>query len=84
MKANVMNARELQHILALYEGQSGQMINKEKSTAMFSKGTKNGVKQAVLSVLGIPRESRNERYLGLPVHLGASKSREFQYLKEKI
>jgi hypothetical protein len=42
------------------------------------------VKQTVLGVLGIPRESRNERYLGLPVHLGASKSKEFEYLKEKI
>jgi hypothetical protein len=38
----------------------------------------------VLGILGIPRESRNERYLGLPVHLGATKSKEFQYLKDKI
>ena len=51
---------------------------------MFSKGTKSNVKDAVLGELGIARESRNERYLGLPVHLGASKKKEFEYLKEKI
>ena len=84
MKANVANARKLNEILALYESQSGQMINKDKSAAMFSKGTKESAKQAVLGELGIPRESRNERYLGLPCHLGASKQKEFEYLKEKI
>ena len=68
----------------MYEAHSDQMINKEKSSAMFSKGTTRGAKQAVLGVLGIPRESHNERYLGLPVHLGASKSKEFEYLKERI
>jgi hypothetical protein len=53
---------------------------------MFSKETTNAAKRAILGVLGIPRESRNERYLGLPVHLGASKSKtkEFEYLKETI
>ena len=84
MKANAANARKLNEILALYESQSGQMINKDKSSAMFSKGTKDGAKQAVLGELGILRESRNERYLGLPCHLGASKQKEFEYLKEKI
>ena len=84
MKANASSAAKLQNILAMYEAHSGQMINKEKSSAMFSKGTTRGAKQAVLGVLGIPRESHNERYLGLPVHLGASKSKEFEYLKERI
>jgi hypothetical protein len=55
MKAYVVNAQKLQDIFALYGGQSGQLINKEKSAAMFNKGTKLLVKQAVLGVLGIPR-----------------------------
>jgi hypothetical protein len=33
---------------------------------------------------GIPHGSRNERYLGLPIHLRESKSKEFEYLKERI
>jgi hypothetical protein len=46
MKANEANARSLMAILALYEGQSGQMINKEKSAAMFSRGTSSTNKRA--------------------------------------
>jgi hypothetical protein len=60
------------------------MINKDKSSAMFSKGTKGARKIVVLHALGIPRESHNQRYLGLPVHLGASKKKEFEYLKERV
>jgi hypothetical protein len=84
MKANLKNAESLKQVLALYEAQSGQMINATKSSAMFNKGTSRGAKEAVLSALGIPRESRNERYLGLSVHLGASKAKEFAYLKERV
>jgi hypothetical protein len=84
MKANLKNAESLKQVLALYEAQSGQMINATKSSAMFSKDTSRGAKEAVLAALGIPRESRNERYLGLPVHLGASKAKEFAYLKERV
>jgi hypothetical protein len=60
------------------------MINKDKSSAFFSKGVRFRTKVSVLNALGIPRESQNQRYLGLPVHLGPSKSKEFEYLKEKI
>jgi hypothetical protein len=84
MKATTQGAQKLQEVLALYEANSGQMINKDKSSAFFSKGTRARTKSAVLNVLGIPRESQNQRYLGLPVHLGPSKSKEFEYLKEKV
>jgi hypothetical protein len=84
MRENVQSAKKLQEILALYEAQSGQMINKEKSLALFSKGTRFRTKSAVLQGLGILRESQNQRYLGLPVHLSQSKRKEFEYLKEKI
>jgi hypothetical protein len=57
MRANVQSAKKLQEILALYEAQSGQMINKDKSSALFSKGTRFRTKSAVLQGLGILRES---------------------------
>jgi hypothetical protein len=60
--SDVANATKLHQILALYEVQSGQMINKSKSSELFSKGTKDNMKQVILNVLDIPRESRNERY----------------------
>jgi hypothetical protein len=64
--------------------QLGKMINIDKSTAIFSKGTKQAVKQTILGVLGILRESWNKRYPILPVHLGASKAKEFAYLNDRI
>lgn len=80
----VTSAQKLQQILALYETHSGQMINKDKSSAFFGKEVGHTQKQNVLQALGIEAESKNERYLGLPVHLGMAKSKEFEYLKEMI
>jgi exonuclease III len=84
MKVNEASALKLQSILRLYEGASGQMINKEKSAVMFSKGTSNAAKRRFLSVLEISAEAYNERYLGLPIYLGRSKSKAFGFLLEKV
>jgi hypothetical protein len=84
MKATVQCAKKLNEILEIYESQLGQMINKGKSSTFFSKATRYITKRGVVNEMEIPKESQNRRYLGLPVHLGTSKSREFKYLKEKI
>ena len=84
MKATAQGAARLQSILALYESQSGQMINKKKSSATFSKGTTSAVKSDVLHILCIPHESRWKRYLGVPVHIGAAPSKEFEYIKQML
>ena len=84
MKANEPSARRLQEILALYEDASGQMINKEKSAVMFSKGTSQRAKRNFQRILQIRDEAFNERYLGLPIFLGRSKAKAFEYLKERI
>jgi hypothetical protein len=60
------------------------MINKDKSAVMFSKGTSNAAKRRFLSTLNISAEAYNERYLGLPVYLGKSKSKYFAYLLDRV
>jgi hypothetical protein len=50
MKATTASANCLKDILALYESQSGQMINKDKTSAFFSKSTRHRTKRAVLKV----------------------------------
>jgi hypothetical protein len=77
MKVNEASAKKLQSILRLYEVASGQMINKDKSVVMFSKGTSNAAKRRFLSTLNISAEAYNERYPGLPVYLSKSKSKSF-------
>jgi hypothetical protein len=81
MKANEASALKLQSILALYEDVSGQMLNKEKSTVMFSKWTTQATKRKFKRLLQISDEAFNERYLGLPIHLGRSKNKAFGYLR---
>jgi hypothetical protein len=68
----------------LYAECSGQVTNKDKSAIMFSKNTSAGSKAEVKSQLGISRESFNDKYLGLPIHVGNNKSQIFSYLKERV
>jgi hypothetical protein len=84
MKANNESATVLQQVLELYENSSGQTINFDKSSVLFSKNTSNASKQEVLSVLHIRAEAKTEKYLGLPVYVGMSKKKVFEYLKDRI
>lgn len=38
----------------------------------------------VRSVLGLNGEATNEKYVGLPIYIGKSKERAFQYFKDRI
>jgi hypothetical protein len=80
MKASRHGARSLQSILQLYECCSGQTINYDKSSMMFSRNTKNWCKQGVLQELNINSEAYTEKYLGLPVYVCRSRSQTFAYL----
>lgn len=84
IKANRCNAEVVKEILRLYEKCSGQVINRDKSTVMFSANTSDNMKHNFLNLLGIQSEAINEKYLGLPVYIRRSKPKTFQYLKEKV
>uniref|UniRef100_A0A0A8ZJY0 Reverse transcriptase zinc-binding domain-containing protein n=1 Tax=Arundo donax TaxID=35708 RepID=A0A0A8ZJY0_ARUDO len=70
----------MQRILDVYERASGQVINKDKSSNFFSPTIRGEMRDALL----IPTEARSERYLGLPVSVGRSRKRAFEYIKQKI
>ncbi|WVZ72794.1 hypothetical protein U9M48_021201, partial [Paspalum notatum var. saurae] len=84
MKARSDYAQELKQILYKYELASGQEINKYKSFILFSPNTDNRIKIQMRSILSIDEEVKNERYLGLPITVGKSKKRSFEYIKNKI
>jgi len=84
LKATTKGARSLQHILELYEEVSGQMINKDKTSIMFSPNTPQQIRNLILSELGITSIANNEKYLGLPVYIGKSKKRTFEYIKQRV
>jgi hypothetical protein len=83
-KIDNQSTHHLQGILSLYEDCSGQMINKEKCSIMFSPNTREEVKANVMQELDIRSEARSERYLGLPIYMGKSKIQTFNYLKDRI
>jgi hypothetical protein len=60
------------------------MINRDKSSVLFSKNTKEQNKNRVKAILSFNKEGHSGRYLGLPVYIGKSKVKTFAYLKEKI
>jgi hypothetical protein len=84
MKVDVANVHKLQNILDLYESCSGQKINKEKSSIMFSRNVSNTRREELKHLLQLSMEARTKRYLGLPIHIGRSRQRLFEYIKERI
>jgi len=78
------DSKQLQNTLRLYEQCSGQMINKAKSVVLFSKNTKQQQRRVVCENVQVLKETMSERYLGLPIHVGKSKSGVFAYLKDRI
>lgn len=51
---------------------------------MFSKNTPGGRKVEILNELGATGEARNEKYLELPVYIGRSKTKESEYIKQRV
>lgn len=84
IQANAANATELRRILHEYEMVSGQVINHDKSSILFSPNTEPQVRNVVKQVLSIERETMSERYLGLPVSVGKARKKTFGYIKQKI
>lgn len=84
IEANAENAMVVNDILHKYEVFSGQVVNKDKSAIQFSKNTSREEKRKIMEIMKIPTEEIKGRYLGLPPYIGKSKSRAFQYIKERV
>jgi hypothetical protein len=83
MRACKGDVQELRRVLQVYERASGQMINREKSVVLFSPNTAPVDKDDVRQALNIVQEAKSERYLGLPVAIGKSRKKAFEYIKEE-
>lgn len=71
-------------LLSVYEVCSGQVINRGKSSIMFSKNSKAPHKARMMTVLDIKSEARNEKSHGLAIYMGRPKSKTFTYLKDRV
>lgn len=83
-KANTECAKHVQELLRVFEKASGQQINGEKSSVIFSKNVCNSLKEEMCQQLGFTKTGANSMYLGLPSFLHRKKSVTFGYVKDKL
>ncbi|KAL3833965.1 hypothetical protein ACJIZ3_008701 [Penstemon smallii] len=83
-QANTGEALCIKNILDLYGKASGQDINFQKSSIVFSRHTKPEDIMRVQSVLPIRVEESHEKYLGLPLVIGRSKKEVFDFIRERF
>ncbi|XP_062021002.1 uncharacterized protein LOC133737477 [Rosa rugosa] len=72
------------HILNTYELASGQKVNYQKSSVVFSRNVHPDLQDNLASVLEVQRVEEHDRYLGLPLRVGKSKTAIFSYIKERL
>ncbi|XP_042939609.1 uncharacterized protein LOC122274659 [Carya illinoinensis] len=83
-KAKVEEVRRLQALLATYEIVSGQKINREKTSLVFSANVERVRMDEIRLMWGTGEVQQYERYLGLPLSLVDKKKRAFHTIKQKF
>jgi hypothetical protein len=71
--ASVQTVEVIKSILQVYEECSGQMINRDKSSVMFSSNARNSIKN--LQALELGSEATGGKYLGIPTYIGRSRTK---------
>ena len=70
-------------ILEIYEEESGQKVNKNKTAIFFSKSTPEGTKDEIKEALSLQEIVHYDKYLRLPSLVGRKKKGEFQFYQAK-
>lgn len=83
-RATIEEGSRVLKVLADYEGDSGQKLNKEKTSLFFSKNTRREVQEQLKSQFGAQIIRHHERYLGLPPLVGKGKRKTFNRIKDLV
>ncbi|XP_042983163.1 uncharacterized protein LOC122312584 [Carya illinoinensis] len=83
-KADIIENRRIQELLGRFEAVSGQKINKEKTTIVFSGNVDVSMRTAIKALWSPSEIQQYEKYLGLPPIVGRSKTRAFESIKQKV
>ena len=75
-------SRRVLRALEAYEAESGQQLNKEKTSLFFNKNTKREVQDQVKQIFGAQVIQHHEKYLGLPLLVGKGKRKAFNRIKD--
>lgn len=74
----------LKRILQRYELGSGQRVNLDKSSALFSPKCPAGLRQRLVDTIGVREQDGFGRYLGLQADFGASKKAVFEGIRKRL
>ncbi|XP_062028441.1 uncharacterized protein LOC133744326 [Rosa rugosa] len=74
----------IRNILNVYERASGQKINLQKSSVVFSVSVPSHMRQSLADILDIQVVDKHEKYLGIPTLVGRSKADTFAYIKDTL
>ncbi|XP_042962497.1 uncharacterized protein LOC122296769 [Carya illinoinensis] len=83
-RATAQTNRNILHLLEVYEKASGQMVNKEKTSMVFSKNVSSTTKAEIMQFWGVQQQQNYDKYLGLPPMLGRGKHQAFFGLQNKV
>ena len=83
-KADSREASSLNNCLEKYCTWSGQQINRAKSGLAFSKASSKPAMQGVKQLLQMKSLNRETKYLGAPMFLKKSRTKDFHFLEEQL
>ena len=83
-RATVDEGRRIVNVLEDYEVESGQKLNKDKTSLFFSKNTKREVQEQIKQIFGAQIIQHHEKYLGLPPLVGKGKRKAFDRIKDQV
>lgn len=73
-KAKESEAEHVLDLLNSFEEASGQKINANKSSILFSRYTDHGIREVICNLMGVQEADAGTKYLGLPNLKGRNKS----------
>ena len=71
-------------VLADYEKESRQKLNREKTSLFFSKNMCGAIQEEIKTIFGAQIIHKHERYLGLPTLVGRGKKKAFNRIKNQV
>ena len=75
---------QVAEVLDIYEKESGQKLNKEKTSLFFSKNMSLEFQEMAKETFGAQIIHQHEKYLGLPPQIGRNKKKAFNRIKGQV
>jgi len=82
-RTSIRECTKTKEVLQVYESVSGQAINFQKLEIFYDKNTSEVYREVIKSLLQVPPNMGNGKYLGMSSMIGRNKKAMFSYLRDK-